>query len=846
MRLSPTVAAVPLLLLLLTWLSFQAFNADAELFDRALGELDRFTMLESALQRDVLGARIGLLRNYDPLVIETNALDASVLRLRKVAAVDAETALSTDRLTASVANQDVLVERFKSNDALLHNSLAYFGLYSNSLGAPDRTGPIGPAVGGLAASMLRLTLDTSPATADEVERWLDKLASQPIPPEDANAVRALLAHGRMIQGLLPAAHGVLKALLAEPRKRDRDALRTMLLTRQSASRGTARGFRLLLYVVSLVLVAILVHLGLRLRARALTLRRRAAFEHAIARISTRFINAQPTDITAHIEHALAELANHVGADRAYFVASAEPTQRYVWGRKGVCYPPDWPDQAPDIASRFRPTTEGIIHIPSIDRLPLGRDKETFGSLGLHAWVCARIPSADAGVVILGFDAMQDGPISRHGEFGLLRMALDAVANAVRRSHLQQQTARLEQRLQQSRRIETVGALTSGIAHNFNNIIAAILGYAEIAEAQVLYDSVSAQNIIEIRRAGERARDLIDQILAFGRRRDVRREPVRLSDLITEAASLLRFSLPPGIDLAIEGTSEPATIFGERGQLQQVIVNLCNNAAQAMDGSGCIKLDAEVREIAQARPLSHGDLPPGRYVCISVSDSGRGMDTATLDRIFEPFFTTRLAGNGLGLATVQEIVREHRGALNVRSTPGVGSRFEAWLPCTATGASTSRIERSTFSLGCGETVLIVDEEREQLLKDEETIAALGYEPVGFTRADDALMAIRDAPKRFDVSVVGNLQLASSTLEFTAALHAINPNLPILLASAGANEIGAGALVAAGISDVVLRPIIATEMAAALAGCLALTRVEPNPQALGSSGVLDPPEKSRDTP
>jgi signal transduction histidine kinase len=816
MRTGPTAAAVPLLLLVLTWLSFHAFNADAEMFDRALGTLDRFAITESALQRDVLSARVGLSRNYDPLVRETSDLDELLLQLREPVTVDAETAATIDRLAASTASQEGLVEQFKSNNALLQNSLAYFGLFSSRLSASNRTGPIVPAVSELAAAILHLTLDTSPEAKREVEYWLTELAGRPALSDDARSVRALLAHGHVLLELLPATDSVLKALRAVPQRRDREALRSMVLTRQIVSRATARKFRLLLYLASLLLVAVLVHLGLVLRARALALHQRAAFEHALAGISTGFINAKPSAIGAHVENALAELADRVGAERAYFVSSAKPTQRHVWHRNGFEYPPGWPDRALEITNRLRPATEGIIHIPTVDKLPLGKDKETFVSAGLHGWLCASITSGEASVAILGFDLLRADPSARCKDFGLLRMALDALANAVWRSYLEQERAGLEQRLQQGRRMETVGALTSGIAHNFNNIIAAILGYAEIAEAQVVPDSQPAGTIAEIRRAGERARDLIDQILAFGRRRDPRRKPVCLRDLVAEAISMLQVSLPSGIELTLHDASGPAIIFGERGQLHQVILNLCNNAAQAMGGSGRIELETEIHEIACTRQLSHGDLPPGRYVRIAVCDSGRGIDAAILNRIFEPFFTTRTAGNGLGLATVHEIVGDHGGMMNVRSAPGTGSRFEAWLPSTSIVASASEKEPPMLALGCGETVLVVDEEGEQLLRDEEILAALGYEPVGFTRADDALMACRESPKRFDILVVGPLVPAASMLELASALHAIAPDLPILLAAVMANEIGADALLAAGISDVVHWPIIATEMAAALAG------------------------------
>jgi CheY-like chemotaxis protein len=362
-------------------------------------------------------------------------------------------------------------------------------------------------------------------------------------------------------------------------------------------------------------------------------------------------------------------------------------------------------------------------------------------------------------------------------------------------------------------METIGAFASGIAHNFNNIVGAILGYTEMAEGS---DSRSASNLGEIRRAGERARDLVDQILAFGRRRDVQRRPVLMKELVAETRALLHASLPPRIELVIREVPDEAVLSGQAGQLQQVILNLCSNAAQAMDQTGSVELETEVRQITGQRSLTHGQLVPGRYVRFAVSDTGRGMDKAIVERIFEPFFSTRLAGSGLGLATVREIVREHGGAMNVWSQPGVGSRFEVWLPCISWAAPAVRDAMPV--LGQGQTVLILNEATERLLADEEMLAALGYEPVGFAHIDDAVAACRATPNRFDAAVMGFLAPVASALDLASALHRTIPDVPILLATASADEITADTLLAAGVSAVVHLPLISVEIVGALARCL----------------------------
>jgi CheY-like chemotaxis protein len=293
--------------------------------------------------------------------------------------------------------------------------------------------------------------------------------------------------------------------------------------------------------------------------------------------------------------------------------------------------------------------------------------------------------------------------------------------------------------------------------------------------------------------------------------------VQVRSLLVEAASLLRASLPPGVELIIEDVAVDVAVSGEPAQLQQVILNLCSNAAQAMPRGGSIRITAEQEEVAALLPMSHGELVPGRYVCLAVIDSGRGFDESVARQLFEPFFTTRSAGTGLGLATVHEIIRDHDGAMNVQSKPEHGSRFEAWLPAVA-ATSTAVVGPAVLPLGRGETVLVVESEREKLLYNEEMLAALGYEPVGFERPADAIAACRSAPDRFDIILVSHASQTSVGLDLTRALREVAPRQPILLATSSTIDVGVDALADAGISELLRRPLASTELAAALARCL----------------------------
>ena len=632
MRVTLAIATVALSLLLVTWLSFRALNTNAERFDRALSTLDRLAATESELHRDVLSARAGLLRNYDPVVNEVDALDEALEQLRAVAAIDAATAAAIDRVATSVARQEELVELFKTDNALLQNSLAYFDRSSARLTAGNPLDPIAPAVSALAAGMLHLTLDTSTETAAKVQGLLDEVARNSSSSGDPDSMRALLAHAHLLLELLPATDRTLKSLRALREDQDQEAVRSVVLKRQKLSRTTARQFRLLLYVASLLLIGGLVHLGLRLRSRARALQRHAAFEHVIAGVSMRFINARPQDLDAAIEQALAAMGECVGADRVYFLLAHPRLRSHSWHRSEAVRRPGWPEGALALPALFGPTPDGIVYVPRVNSLPAGKAKDACIALGLQGWACAMNMSGEGVSVMLGFDALHRRcRIKRSGELGLLRMARDAILYAVQRQSMEQERVRLEARLQQGRRMEAVGALASGVAHNFNNIVGAILGYTEMAEAQVDPDSRPAHSLGEIWRAGERARDLVDQIMTFGRRRDSRRRPTDVRSLIAELAALLRASLSPATDLVVREAPSTAIVSAEPVQLQQVILNLCINAAQAMDGVGRVEVEAEIHEVRQPRMLSHGDIGPGRYVCIAVSDAGRGMDEATLRR-----------------------------------------------------------------------------------------------------------------------------------------------------------------------------------------------------------------------
>jgi signal transduction histidine kinase len=816
-RLSPGALGIILLLALLTWLLLRGIETNAARYAVTLQAFDDFALAEASLHRDVMQARAGLLGNYDTFDEAMEAMEDAVARLRFHEKTEGLETESVDRLATMVGLEEDLTERFKTSNALLQNSLSYVGLLGTdpTLGAQAKQ--LAPAIGALAAAILHLTRDTSPGAAQALQEQIDRFAAQ-APPDGRHAAAAqgLLAHARLLHAFLPGVDETLKALIAVPSRQPLEAIRTQFSDHQSVVEATAQRFRLLLYLVSLLLLVLLAHLGLQLRARAYALRRRAALEHVVAKNSTHLINCPPAETEARLKQVLGEFCRAIDGERAYVVLIENPIRVVAWSADGIAYPPGWPDQALAVSAQLGAARTGIVTVPDVAALPPGDVKGVLAAAGVRGWACVPLIRPGRARGIMAFDIFKpagriDCPES------VARLASDAVANAIEREFLERERARLTTRLERARRMQMIGSIASGIAHNFNNIIGAILGYSEMIEPHVTTGSGPAQHIDEIRRAAERARDLIDAILTFGRRGDTPVRPVQVRDLFEEASSLLRASQPAGIKLIVGDVPVGVAVSGEPAQLQQVILNLCTNAAQAMEGGGSIHLTAEQIDVVAPFPLSHGKLTPRPYVCLSVSDTGHGFDEGVARRLFEPFFTTRLGGTGLGLATVHEIVRDHHGAINVRSEPGHGSRFEAWLPAVAAD-NTMMAEQAMPPLGRGETVLVVESERERRLRKEEMLAALGYEPVGFERPADAIAACRVSPDRFDAAVISDEASEPDGLQLARALHEFMPGRPILFATQPATDVSPDALAEAGIAEVLSRPFVSSELAAALARCL----------------------------
>ncbi len=241
--------------------------------------------------------------------------------------------------------------------------------------------------------------------------------------------------------------------------------------------------------------------------------------------------------------------------------------------------------------------------------------------------------------------------------------------------------KLERALLQGQKLQAMGTLAGGIAHDFNNILYAIMGYAELAREDVSQDSLIHKNLGKVLEACKRGQELVARILSFSRRQHHDFKPICIKETIEGVLSLLKPTIPASVAIQSQYMSEDSTILGNQTQLHQVIVNLINNAVDAMDGEGSVKIN--LSRIASSDRI-FGQFPnviKGMYCKIQLTDTGHGMDQMTMERMFEPFFTTKEVGKGtgLGLATVHTIIKEHQGEILVESQLGHGTTFTLLLP-----------------------------------------------------------------------------------------------------------------------------------------------------------------------
>ncbi|MGD9364315.1 MAG: ATP-binding protein [Desulfobacteraceae bacterium] len=395
---------------------------------------------------------------------------------------------------------------------------------------------------------------------------------------------------------------------------------------------------------------------------------------------------------------------------------------------------------------------------------------------------------------------------------------------------------LEDQLRQAQKMEAIGTLAGGIAHDFNNILAAIMGHTELALMQINETQNAERYLSEVLRASDRAKDLVHQILSFSRQGDSQLKPLQISTIIKEALRLIRSTLPTTIRINKSIEDQESIVVGNATQIHQILMNLCTNAAHAMkggDGTLTVSLKASDISFDDMNITSQGQLPPslgpGRYVCLTVADTGHGIAPHLVNRIFDPYFTTKEkdVGTGLGLAVVQGIVQNHGGSIDVESIPGQGTTFFIYLPRIKSEIKDEIKTLKTLPDG-NEHILFVDDDPELAELGGKLLTTLGYQVVTETDPHVALERFMENPHYFELIITDLIMPGLSGEALAKEILRVRPRMPIIACTGFSERLNEDRLMEAGINGVLYKPITIYHLAQGIRQVLDGQPISDNPK------------------
>jgi len=384
----------------------------------------------------------------------------------------------------------------------------------------------------------------------------------------------------------------------------------------------------------------------------------------------------------------------------------------------------------------------------------------------------------------------------------------------KRKQAEAEREKLQGQLAQAQKMESIGTLAGGIAHDFNNALTPIMVQTELAKLTIPADNPVQEGLDEIMKAGHRAKDLVKQILTYSRQSQQQRVSMDLTPMVKESLKLLRSSIPTTIEIRQDIETDPCTVLADPTQMQQIVMNLCTNASQAMQEMGSVlEVSLKPVELDEDEAKSYPNIRAGSYVMLTVSDTGIGIEPELMEKIFDPFFTTKPVneGTGMGLSVVHGIVLNHEGDITVRSELGKGSTFTVLLP---------RLEQETEreseiidgSLPTGnERVMFVDDEDPMVKAGEQMLTQLGYQVEVKTSALEALAAFREQSDRYDL-VMTDMSMPNMTGDNLAkAMMRVRPDIPVIICTGFSHQIDEEKALAMGIRAFVMKPFVVKEIA-----------------------------------
>ena len=485
-----------------------------------------------------------------------------------------------------------------------------------------------------------------------------------------------------------------------------------------------------------------------------TLRRRDLLLGCAASVSQMLL--AESDWRAALQHAMQLVGKASGQDRAYLFEFSDTAQTgeclasqlFEWVAEGVSPQLDNPQlQGLPFSSLAPQTFDQLLKgmsVCSLVRELSPNEREILESQGIISILLTPLLVNGRLWGFIGFDNCHEEYEWSDGEQAALTTIASAIGGALARVQAEEEKAQLESHLQQAQKMESVGRLAGGVAHDFNNIVGVILGHAELALEQVDATHPICKDLNEIRKAAQRSADLTRQLLAFARKQTVAPRALDLNNAVEGMLNMLRRLIGEDIRLCWEPEAIAWTIRIDPSQVDQILANLCVNARDAITGNGVVTIRTENIAVGGGHAFS-GGLSPGDYVMLSVADTGHGMDRDTLSHLFEPFFTTKAfgKGTGLGLATVYGAVKQNHGSISVSSEPGVGTTFQLYFPrlADAMAPSSSGEAAEDAAVGGRETVLVVEDEPSILELTIRLLQQLGYNAMAANGPEEAIQLAR---------------------------------------------------------------------------------------------------------
>jgi PAS domain S-box-containing protein len=373
-------------------------------------------------------------------------------------------------------------------------------------------------------------------------------------------------------------------------------------------------------------------------------------------------------------------------------------------------------------------------------------------------------------------------------------------------------SKLEEQLRQAQKMEAVGLLAGGVAHDFNNVLTAIIGYANLMQLKLAKDDplrAYAENILS---TSQRAAQLTKSLLAFGRKQVISPVPVQLNGIVERIAKLLQRLIREDISLSVSLTSEDTTILADSVQIEQVLMNLATNARDAMPNGGTLAVSTSIIPVSREKVASHGVVPAGRFVMLSVTDTGVGMDERTRERLFEPFFTTKEMGKGtgLGLASAYGVMKQHRGIIDVESEEGLGTTFHLFFPLITEEESGGSAPAEEPVRGGSETILVAEDDGVLRNLTRSVLTEFGYTVIEASDGEEAVQLYRENSERIQLLLFDVIMPKKNGKDAMNEIRAQRPDMRVLFISGYSADIISKEGILAGNFEVITKPVSPIEL------------------------------------